>query len=120
MRLFRTKISSINWYLSRNINRSSYELASSPISFVTQPRNLARVGVTACKHKSQDLQTSEFSARIICKYPTPSTRIKCQWARIICQQPANIAQNPHYVPTRNGIKFCLPTKFYILIDAGES
>jgi hypothetical protein len=34
--------------------------------------------VAACKHKSQNLQTSVFSARIICKYPPPSTRIKCE------------------------------------------
>jgi addiction module RelE/StbE family toxin len=32
--------------------------------------------VTACKHNSQDLQTSVFSARINCEYPTPSARIK--------------------------------------------
>jgi hypothetical protein len=56
-----------------------------------------RVLVAACKHKSQDLQTSVFSARIICKYPPPSTRIKCKSAHIICKQPANIAQDPHYL-----------------------
>jgi hypothetical protein len=62
--------------------------------------------VAACKHKSQDLQTSAISARIICEYLSPSTRIKCEWADIICKQPANIAQGPQCVQTRKCSLWC--------------